>query len=267
MQNQTTLDAPAAAVPKWTRKHTIAVGAIPIAILGLAMLSSRIGFFAAWVLNMALLVAFAVVVGQGIVGLKRGALIDERNRISLSRLQLSLWTVLLLSSLITATMLNVYRGEKEPLSIALPQELWWLMGISTTSLVGSGLIKSTKKDGTPDEGEKQTTLAEIAEKERVPLPDTKGKLVVKSSPLDANWYDLFMGEEAGNGSHLDLGKVQMFYFTWILVVAYAATIADAFHGLPSIHAFPILDKGMIALLGISHAGYLTNKALPHTKDA
>jgi hypothetical protein len=127
-------------------------------------------------------------------------------------------------------------------------------------------IKSTKKDGDPDPTERNKTIQALSRKEGV-TASTDGKLVVKSSPGEANWYDLFMGEEAGNGSHLDLGKVQMFYFTWVLVIAYGAALADALHGLSTVHSFPALDKGMVALLGISHAGYLTNNALPHTKDA
>jgi hypothetical protein len=250
----------------WTKYHTWAVILIPVLIIAIAFLARHSGFLVAWVLNMVLLAGFIVIVGEGILGLKRGALIDERNKISLSRLQLCLWTVLILSALVTAVVLNVSRGDSSPLAITIPQSLWWLMGISTTSLIGSTLIKSTKASGEADPTEKSQTIDAIKKKERAEA-DAKGTLVVKCSPSDASWYDLFMGEEVGNGSHLDLGKVQMFYFTWVLVISYGAALADTFHGLSTIHSFPDLSQGMVALLGISHAGYLTNKALPHSKDA
>ena len=32
----------------------------------------------------------------------------------------------------------------------------------------------------------------------------------------------------------------------------------------SIKAFPELDTGLVALLGVSHAGYLGHKAVPHS---
>jgi hypothetical protein len=77
---------------------------------------------------------------------------------------------------------------------------------------------------------------------------------------------LVRGEETGNAASLDLGKLQNLFFTVALLIAYAAnlrgtlTVADtgAFAGLPE------LSEGLVSLLGISHAGYLTYKAVPHS---
>jgi hypothetical protein len=65
--------------------------------------------------------------------------------------------------------------------------------------------------------------------------------------------DMFRGEETGNAAFLDLGKVQMFFFT----------IIDG--GVP-IHEFPALDESIVALLGISHATFLTYQAVPHSQS-
>jgi hypothetical protein len=253
-------------VPSWTKYHTCLVFCVPLLISGVGFISPHIGFTAAWILSMLLLALFITVMGEGIVGLKRGALIDEQNTISLARLQLALWTVLLLAALVTAAFLNVARGDHQPTAIQIPPQLWVLMGISSASLVGSGLIKSAKKDGSADPAEEQRAIATIRKTQGV---DSRadGKILAKCSPADANWYDLFMGDEVGNGSHLDIGKVQMFIFTWILLIAYGASLSSVFHGQAVIHAFPDLDKSMVALLGISHAGYLANKAVPHSKDS
>jgi hypothetical protein len=83
--------------------------------------------------------------------------------------------------------------------------------------------------------------------------------------------DLFKGEEIGNAAHLDLGKIQMFYFTLILVLTYAVMLGAMFshitqHTSPTgmISGLPSLPDGMVALLGISNGGYLGNKVIPHT---
>jgi hypothetical protein len=62
---------------------------------------------AAWLGTMAFLIAFTVIAGKFITGYWRGALIDDRNQISLSRLQLAVWTVLILSAYLEAALSNV----------------------------------------------------------------------------------------------------------------------------------------------------------------
>ena len=77
--------------------------------------------------------------------------------------------------------------------------------------------------------------------------------------------DLFQGDEIGNAAHLDLGKVQMFFFTLVMVFTYAAALAHTFFNVSSgITELPALDQGMVTLLGISHADFLANKAIPHS---
>jgi hypothetical protein len=95
--------------------------------------------------------------------------------------------------------------------------------------------------------------------------DSKGQVMVNTDPANARWSDMFRGEEVGNGGQLDLGKIQMFYFTLILVLAYGAALASAFTNSTSIISqFPAVDSSMVALLGISQAGYLSNKAIGHS---
>lgn len=221
-----------------------------------------------WLAIMVLLAAFVVIAGHGITGLWRGALIDERNKISLSRLQLVLWTILILASFLTAVLINIHRGGADPLKIALPETLWALMGISTTSLIGSPLIRGAKKDAPTNEEEKNKTLnimkTQGVDPEKV---DTVGQIICNKNPDDASWSELFKGDEVGNAAHLDLGKIQMFYFTVVVWFAYAiALISKLKGGSPIIDAFPDVGSGMMTLLGISHAGYLANQAVSHTSQ-
>ena len=221
-------------------------------------------------------------------GLYRGVLADERNKISLSRLQMILWTVVILAGFITLALGNLSYCAEKALDIGLPQELWMLLGISTASLVGSPLIRSTKTTQEPNPQEMEKTLGtmsvnykslkEVAgelKNEKTPqkVPENLantvtnlGQVVVNLNPKAISWADLFRGEETGNAAQIDLGKIQMFFFTLIGVLTYGAALAVMFaNQSKAIYAFPDLSQGLVALLGISHAGYMVNKAVPHSE--
>ena len=104
----------------------------------------------AWFATMALLVLLTALIGRGVTGFWRGALIDERNRLSLSRVQVFVWTVLVLSGFLIAASVNIRAGKPDPLGIDIPTELWLLMGIGTTTLVAAPLIQSIKRDRQAD---------------------------------------------------------------------------------------------------------------------
>jgi hypothetical protein len=164
-----------------------------------------------WLGILVLLAAFILIAGKGVTGLWRGLLIDERNRISLSRFQLVLWTLLILSAYIAGALVNIGHHDQNPLSISIPKELWLAMGISVGSLVGSPLVQVLANKTPADDGSGQPTV---------------GQLVANPSREQAKWTDLFMGEETGNASHLDLTRVQMLLFTVILVVGYGVALGD-----------------------------------------
>lgn len=221
----------------------------------------------AWLLTMALLLVFAATVGHGITGVWGGVLIDDRNRMSLSRLQLVLWTVVVLAAFMTAALSNIVLDPSgSPLAIAIPGEVLLAMGISITSLIGTPLILSTKT-ATPNSNEQAQTEHILASRGVASsILGNEGLIVTKSTPADAQVADLFRGEETGNAAQLDLGKVQMFYVTLILVLTYAVAIGTTFASTTGlVSALPRVDGSFVALLGLSHAGYLTYKAIPHSK--
>ena len=224
----------------WTHQHTLAQLLIvaAIAVVGVAAPAWRLSELITWLIIVALFLAFMFVVGQGITGRLQGLLIDERNKMSLSRLQMVLWTVTILSGLLAIALSNIGRGSPAPLAIEVPTQVWLLLGISTTSLIGSPLLKSNK-------------MAE-------------GKIKTRDDLHDADVADLFRGEENSNCNMLDLAKVQMFLFTVVLVLSYAVLLGSMFAtSTGPIKALPDIDPSMTTLLGISHAGYLVNKAIPH----
>jgi hypothetical protein len=250
----------------WKKQHSIALLAIVIGIVLLGLLLPNSVRLWGWLGTLALFAAFTTVAGRGITGLWRGALIDERNKMSLARLQLVVWTLVVLSGYLTAALGNLTGGHANPLAIAIPGDMWLLMGISTTSLVASPLLKGNKTSSQPEPRETARTLDLLAsqgtDKSKV---ETQGVLVVNTTPGQAQWADLFKGEETGNAGLLDIAKVQMFYFSLVVVLAYAIALGTVMRqGAFPLVAFPDLDAGMVALLGISHAGYLTSKAVPHS---
>ena len=258
---------------KWTGWHSAAVFVISAGILASGWRLASVSRLWAWLVILILMIIFIVIVGHGVTGLTSGLLIDRRNKMSLSRFQMILWTVIILSGYFAAALCNLSEAYDDPLSIALQPMLWTLMGISTASLVGSPLIKSTKESKNPDADQKDTALQVVATQKGVDTDKlktsglgTSGLLMVNTSPDKASLSDMFATEETGNAGHLDLAKVQMFFFTIVLALSYAVALASMFTE-PSrdILELPNLSEGMITLLGISHGGYLVNKATPHSK--
>ena len=242
----------------------------------------------AFVVIIFLMTAFCFVVGKAVTGLWRGLLIDGRNWMSLSRFQTTAWTILVLSAILVAAFGNMaIKGkpgaklpeggvavqgkpgwklpEGGPLDFGIPQEIWLVMGISVTSLIGSPLIRSTKKDKPPTDMEANRASDTLAAQGET--MQNEGQLLVRPCPEDASWGDLFRAEEVGSAAHLDLGKVQNFYFTLILLFAYGQALFSMFGDPPGVVKFPDMSGGMAAFLAISHAAYLANKARPQSQTA
>jgi hypothetical protein len=271
-----------AAVSKTKIGWTVVMILIPLAALASGWFLRPVW---GWFTVLVLLLAFIMLAGQQIVGLWRGALIDSRNKISLSRFQTLLWTVLVVSAFLVAALHNIRTKQADSLKINIPSELWILLGISITSLVGAGLIKQEKAKSVPEpdsvglafkargvDPEKIVRVGNALVDATDPSAATatgtvlaKGVLTVNDTSSKSSWLDMFRSEEVGTIGRLDLGKIQMFYFTIIIVFSYAVALGSLFVGTPGkISAFPAISQSVIALLGISNAGYLANKTVPRT---
>ena len=247
----------------YTGAAILCVAAIPIVgWWGVSQHSYR----PAWLGIAVLMAVFVAIAGKGIIGRWHGVLINERNVMSLARFQMVAWTLVMVSAYLMAAFYNIYIGVDEPLAIGVPKELWLAMGISTTSLVGTPLLLAPKKNKETDEAKLAATQLELARAGQTGGDKPDGQLLGNSDPLMARWGDMVTGDEIGNGAHVDLAKVQMLFFTVAIVAAYAFALWRTFkYAQPDgITDFPALDDSTVALLGISHAGYLTNKAVSHT---
>lgn len=253
---------------KWTGWHSFALIFILAVVVLVGLFMPSVACQWAWVFVAALLLLFALIAGQGITGYWKGLFVDERNRVSLSRFQMVLWSVIVFSAFLTAALYNIHRNPaQDPLGITIPSELLVLLGISTTSLVGSPLVKAPKKQRTAN-GDEWKAQQDLLAKQGVPgnQVDAVGQIVVNRELKDAKFADMFRGEEVGNAAHLDLAKIQMLYITLAVAIAYAALIWAAFSSVEGkVSALPALSASALALLGISHGGYLTHKGIPLSK--
>ena len=225
-----------------------------------------------WLGVLLMLVLLIVFAGHMVTGVWRGALVNERNRISLSQIQLVLWTVLVLATFLTGAFINLtlVGYDKPPLDIEIPASLWVLMGISTTSLIGSPLLASRKKaQNAPVQEEAQAMNRLVDQGREASTLDTAGRLLANDHPTDALWSDLFEADEVSRAGRLDMSKIQMTFFTLIVALVYGTTLSNEISTLlakEGFTAFPALHESMVALLGISHAGYLTSKAVPEREN-
>ena len=103
------------------------------------------------------------------------------------------------------------------------------------------------------------------ELKRIADADNKreGSIHKNEKPEDANWADMFRGDEVSNYKTVDVSKVQMFFFTIAIVFTYGVMIwlsltPEALSAAS--YEFPAFSGSMNALLGLSHAGYLVVKS-------
>jgi hypothetical protein len=213
----------------------------------------------------AILLLLMIQIGRAIVGLPFGILIGDLNVVSLARFQMAVWTALILGAYMAHAFARIRKGDgMDALNIEIDSPLWILMGISTTSLVAAPLILNSKKDQEPDTGVVAKTAVAAGESENTIADNRQGIVFANTAKADARLTDMFQGDEIGNTTHVDLAKVQMFYFTVVSAVVFFAAV---FHNLlvnGDLSHLPTLSEGFVAILGISHAGYLGSKGISHT---
>ena len=101
-----------------------------------------------WFVVATSMVVYLPFLGKWISGRPLGILISERNLMSLSRFQMTAWTVLLPSSFFAIALKRLHvlasSHAARTLSISVDWRLWALIGISATSVVGTPLLLSSK---------------------------------------------------------------------------------------------------------------------------
>jgi hypothetical protein len=253
----------------------VTVSSRGVAIAGIAILIGMLIIGATpiqsswrWVIIAILMVIFLALIGKDVNKRWTGILIDERKKMSLSRFQIIIWTVIIVSAFFTIAIVRIQayaanpKEVVDPLAIGIPWELWALLGISSASLVGSPLIINEKKQRNPDQAKLQRKYnAAFA---NAMINSSEGIVAVNKYNSEAKFINKFMGDETGNNRHVDMSKVQMFFFTIISASSYAVLLFVMLFGTTIPKDLPVLPAGLLALLTISHGAYLTGKTVNHT---
>jgi hypothetical protein len=236
------------------------------------------------------LLLLIIAAGLGVLGRPLGILIDPRNRMSLTRAQLALWTIILIGGWATLGLFNIgfsatdfrnmgqlvfdeARRLQDATGAASPIEelakrlfvfpsmdwpLWALLGISIGSPALSALILR------PGLGDASKINAMEQPKRNVVL--------TKQDPDDAELSDLVYGETADNENVVDATRVQHVGITAVLAAAYTHELFQsglAIDGLRAVRAvelpapvfasLPPISETFLALLVITHGALLIGK--------
>jgi hypothetical protein len=246
-----------------------------------------------WPLMMSALAILLLVLAAGIA-LKNyflGALIDERNRISLSRLQQFGWTVVLFAGITILGIFNmsllagyvrelaqsVAMQDASGTVAATVQEFWGFfpsMDPTLWAVLGITVLVSpylSKRILAAKESQAGDTDWQTVEARAVP-PDPVEQ---RASPAQASWSDLFTGEGEANADRVDVSRLQHLVITGLLLSGYivllveyvraidgATVLLALLSGAPVFAAMPPVDATFVGLLALSHTGYLAFKALP-----
>lgn len=180
-----------------------------------------------WLVVLGIIALFFLITGKAITGRALGILINERKLMSLSRLQLVVWTALIMSAFFVIAIERIKSADvAQPLAIGIDWKIWTLLGISTVSFVGTPLLNANKASKEPKQASMlaQKTAALFQETPADVEADRQGILYGNSNMADARFTDMFEGEELSNTQLIDVGKLQMFFFTIVVAIAYAVQL-------------------------------------------
>ncbi len=232
------------------------------------------------------ILALIVAAGLAMQGLFFGALIDERNRLSLSRAQQLAWTIVLLGGYSVLAVFNVALlaahlrdlGQGAAVSSAaqaipslfpsMDATLWAVLGI--TVAISPYLSRRILPFQAID-----AAGAAAGQEVEVIRPAPSQQLDTNAIASEAKWTDLFQGERVGDADHVDVSRLQHLVITGLLLASYivllvqyaraidgTAVLLALRTGAPVFAGMPPVDATFVGLLTLSHAAYLGFKTLP-----
>jgi hypothetical protein len=206
----------------------------------------------------------AIALGLGTKGRVTGIWIDERNRVSLARAQVSLWTIVALGGFAATALYNVGLAG----TVAFPQipaAIAAALGIAFASPMISAVILNSKTFGSPEASTEQANSLRInAAGQSTDLP--KDPLETRAAPLEASLADVFVGEHVSDAGNVDLSRLQNVVLTVTLVLGYLAMLVGQLSSitadtlLTGIATLPDPGAAFTSVLLVSHATYLGTKA-------
>jgi hypothetical protein len=207
----------------------------------------------------------AIALGLGTKGRVDGIWVDERNRVSLARAQVTLWTIVALGGFATIALFNVGLGA--PVAFPLiPTSIAAALGIAFASPMISALILNTKglEDVTTVGGSARDTK-DFSNRGAF-LAEPTSRLETRVNPTEASIADVFMGEMATDAGNVDISRLQNVVLTVTLVLGYFAMLTEQLRAispdsiLSGLASLPDPGAAFTAVLLVSHATYLGTKA-------
>lgn len=161
-------------------------------------------------------------------GMLSGLLVGKDNRLSLSKFQGVIWTLVAITSFITLKMVNVYCGV--PINTEIPPNLLVLLGMNATTMVlAKGITSFTTAKGN-----------------------------IKLSSISSSVSDLYMADDKKSP---DLVKFQMLCWTAVALTVYFINFFSQCGGEMASLGFPDIDGSLLYLMVIGQGVYLGDKAI------
>lgn len=171
-------------------------------------------------------------ISQNEHGLLSGLLVGKDNRLSISKFQSVLWTLVAVTSYITLEIINLFYGT--PINKDIPPNLLALIGLNATTMILAKGISSHLAN--------------------------KGNL--KTTSAYSSVSDLYMNDDNKNPC---LMKFQMLCWTVVAVVVYFIKFFKQFSGEVNSIGFPDVDSALLYLMLIGQGIYLGDKAISPNK--
>ena len=213
---------------------------IGIILYSFRILQKNLSIKIMWIIIFSTMIFFLGHISYCLGGTTKAILTNKLKRYDLSLLQLISWTLLIISTLFTSVIYNIRLEEINPLQISIQDEILFLIGIDFTVAIGTPLINSSK-----DSNKNEILVGNLTRK-------------------DAKFGELFLGDMDSNNSNIDIGKIQVFLISVLLIFVYSIQCYNLFsEANTKITSLPTFDASMITLLTISNFAYLGKKAIPN----
>jgi hypothetical protein len=249
--------APAPKLRKWMVGLTIGCWLAAYIVCPSHLLPQPLGQVLSLMASLLGLLSLFTAIGLLVEDSTVGVLLTARNTYSLSRLQMVLWTILVLGALMAATACRAW-DHVAPLSIDIPTDLLTAMGISYVSAAAAPALLTLKSQGTPPPNQVAAAEGRMGEA----LAPT-GQVMGRPAASSASLTDLIKGDELSTAGTIDLSKVQQLLITIMLIVVYGGSLGALFAQPDFAIAktyLPPFTKDFVNLMLVSHGGYLVYKA-------
>jgi|GEM_PF-4579234 len=177
-----------------------------------------------------LLLAFAIDkrFSPGGRGILSGLLVGKDNRLSLSKFQAVLWTMVTITSYVALKAANIYCGF--PINTSIPANLLVLLGMNaTTTVLARGITGYITARGS-----------------------------IKLTSASTSVSDLYMSDDSRSP---DIAKFQMICWTIVALVVYYINFFSQCGGEVISLGFPDIESPLLYLMILGHGAYLGDKAL------